>query len=65
MHTCRLFGTRSSEMRSDWIVIHVNFTAIFLRTCEASDYYPWTVSDGVSPCVYVVDTATCDQVVLL
>ena len=44
---CRLFS--ASDDSPDWIVIHVNFTSIFSRTCDGtSDYYQWTVSDGVS-----------------
>ena len=44
---CRLFS--EGEDSRNWIVIHVNFTSIFPRTCDgASDYYQWTVSDMVS-----------------
>ena len=44
----RLFGTRFRSSSSNWIVFPINFTNIFLRTCEASDYSNWTVSDGVN-----------------
>ena len=47
IHIRRLLGTNSRLSFSPWIITHVNFTSIFLRTCEASDYYQWTVSDGV------------------
>ena len=42
----RLFS--EGEDSRSWIITHVNFTSIFLRTCEPLDYYDWTVSDGVS-----------------
>ena len=42
---CRLFS--EADTSPHWIVTHVNFTAIFPRTCGPSDYYQWTVSDGV------------------
>ena len=43
----RVFG-HPSDARSSWIITHINFTSIFLHSCEQSDYYYWTVSDGVS-----------------
>ena len=45
---CRLFGKSSLTRRTSWIVSHINFTSIFPYKCQASDYYHWTVSDGVS-----------------
>ena len=47
-HMYRLFGTRTQSSSSDWIVTHVNFTSVFIRTCELSDYENWTVSDEVN-----------------
>ena len=44
----RLFGTESQTTSADWIVTHINFTSIFPRTCGASDYHQWVVSDQVS-----------------
>ena len=43
----RLFGTHRNA-RAAWIITHINFSLIFLRTCGPSDYYNWTVSDEVS-----------------
>ena len=48
-HMCRLFGT---SLQNSWVVILVNFTSIFLRTCETSDYENWTVSDGVNTILF-------------
>ena len=48
MYIRRLFGTSSRSVSSDWIITHVNFTSVFARTCESSDYENWTVSDGVN-----------------
>ena len=44
----RLFGSESQITSTDWIITHVNFSSVFPRTCGTSDYYQWTVSDGVS-----------------
>ena len=46
-HLNRVFG-HPSNATSSWIITHINFTSIFYRSCEDSDYYYWTVSDGVS-----------------
>ena len=45
---CRLFGTTSLTRSTSWIVSNINFTSIFPYKCQASDYYHWTVSDGVN-----------------
>ena len=48
IYVYRLFGSEERFASSDWIVTHVNFTSIFNRTCEASDYEYWNMSDGVN-----------------
>ena len=47
MYFNRVFG-HPRDSRSSWIITHINFTSIFHHSCEESDYYYWTVSDGVS-----------------
>ena len=60
----RLFGTRTQSSFSNWIVTHINFTSVFIRTCESSDYENWTVSDGVNNLWSIILKVTlfCDSV---
>ena len=63
-HLCRLFGSQVKSASSYWIITHVNFTSIFNRTCEASDYEYWNMSDGVNnqSLNYVYNVNGCDSV---
>jgi len=49
MVMCSIYGhTSGADNRAGWIVVKIDFSQILRQRCNASDYYKWYPTSGVT-----------------